>query len=37
MNYNVGSCPHITGWFDVEESNYKWHRESHTGTALKFY
>jgi hypothetical protein len=33
MNNNVGPVLTYPGWFDVEESDYKWHKESNTGTA----
>jgi hypothetical protein len=37
MNINVGPALTLPGWSDVEESDYKWHRESNTGTTLKFH
>jgi hypothetical protein len=37
MNNSVRLVLTLPGWSDAEESDYKWHKELNTGTALKFY
>jgi hypothetical protein len=37
MNDNVGAALTSRVGFDAEESDYKWHKESHTRTTLQLY